>query len=76
MYFATGQKKTISKVENMGEIITLDDRSKWKVGILHKFTSFGWSMMDEVIVSSYLGNKYKIKNTKRNQEIDAEFIEK
>lgn len=76
MYFATGQKQFISKVENMGELITLGDRSKWKVGIFDKSKSMMWMMMDEVTVASYIGNKFKLTHTKRNETIEAEFIQK
>ena len=33
MYFATNQKLSINKVENMGETLVLSDRSVWKVGM-------------------------------------------
>jgi len=36
-YFNTGNKQYINKIENMGEIITRGDGSKWKVDTLDKF---------------------------------------
>lgn len=74
MYFPSG-KQSISRVEKMGEIITLGDRSKWKVGIFDKSKSMMWLMADDVTVASYIGNKFKITHIKRNETVEAEFIE-
>ena len=76
MYFASNQKVSISRVENMGEIITLADRSKWKVSLFDKSKVFSWMMFEDVVVAPYIGNKFKITHTKRNETIEAEFIEK
>lgn len=76
MYFATNQKQSINRVENLGEIITLADRSKWKVSMFDKTKSMMWMMIDDVIVTPYIGNKFKITHVKRNETIEAEFIEK
>lgn len=45
MYFASNQKVSISRVESMGEIITLADRSKWKVNMFDKSKNI---FMDDV----------------------------
>jgi hypothetical protein len=76
MYLATGQKLFIKRIENLGVIITLDDRSKWKVNMFDITKSKLWLVMDEVTVASYIGSKFKITHTKRNETIEAEFITK
>lgn len=75
MYFPSG-KQSISRVENMGETLKLSDRSIWKVGMFDKSKAMMWMMMDEVTIQSYIGNKFKITHTKRNETIEAEFITK
>lgn len=73
VYLGAGSEHQISKIENLGEIITLDDRSQWKVSMFDKSKSIMWMMFDKVIVSSY-GIKYKITNIKRNEIVEAEYI--
>jgi hypothetical protein len=73
VYLGAGSEHQISKRENLGEIITLDDRSQWKVSMFDKSKSIMWMMFDKVIVSSY-GIKYKITNIKRNEIVEAEYI--
>lgn len=74
MYLRTG-KHTIKKVENMGEIIILDDNSKWKVSMFDKSKSMMWMMIDEVTIASYIGSIFKITHTKRNETVDATHLE-
>ena len=73
VYLGTGSEHQISKIENLGEIITLDDRSQWKVSMFDKSKPIMWMMFDKVIVSSY-GIKYKITNIKRNEIVEAVYI--
>ncbi|MBF0345602.1 MAG: hypothetical protein HQL06_15410 [Nitrospirae bacterium] len=73
-YYNTSVKLYISQVESMGEIVTLNDRSRWKVETFEKSTAAMWAMLDDVIVSPYIGSKYTLKNLKRNQEVKASLI--
>ncbi|MEI8102891.1 MAG: hypothetical protein WCG61_05115 [Chlorobium sp.] len=60
----------------MGEIITLNDRSKWKVSLFDKSKVFTWMMLEDVVVAPYIGNKFKITHVNKKETIEAEFIEK
>ena len=73
MYLRTG-KHTIKKVENLGEIITLDDSSRWQVSPIDKFKSMLWMILDKVTVTSCIGSKCKITHTKRNETVEATFL--
>ena len=64
MYLRTG-KHTITKVENMGEFITLDDNSRWQVSMFDKSKSMMWMTSEDVTVSSYIGSKFKITHIKK-----------
>jgi hypothetical protein len=75
MYLSTG-KHSIRKVENGGGLITLDDGSKWEVSTFDKFKSMMWMITDDVNVSSYIGSKFKITHIKRNETIEATYLEK
>jgi hypothetical protein len=75
MCLSTG-KRFVTKVENFGEFITLNDNSHWKVSIFDKSKSMMWMMGDEVMVTSYVGATCKITHTKRNETIEASHIEK
>jgi len=70
MYIGTG-KHYIRKVENLGETITLDDNSVWKVSFMDKTKSMMWLITDNVNVSSYMGDKFKITHLKRNETVEA-----
>jgi hypothetical protein len=70
MYLRTG-KHTIKKIENLGEFITLDDNSRWKVSFIDKTKSMMWMITDEVNVTSYLGDKFKITHIKKKETIEA-----
>ena len=70
MYFGTG-KHSIRKVENLGEIITLDDNSCWKVSFMDKTKSMMWLITDDVTVASHMGDKFKITHIKRNETVEA-----
>jgi len=70
MYLSTG-KHTLKRVESLGEFITLDDNSRWQVSFIDKTKTMMWMIIDEVNVVSYLGNKFKIIHTKRNETIEA-----
>ncbi|MBE0425137.1 MAG: hypothetical protein IBX72_00620 [Nitrospirae bacterium] len=75
MYLRTG-KHSIRKVENGGGLITLDDGSKWEVFTFDKFKSMMWMIIYDVNVSSYIGSKFKITHIKRNESIEATYVEK
>ncbi len=75
MYLRIG-KHSIRKVENGGELITLDDGSKWEVSTFDKFKVMMWTMMDEVTVASYIGSKCKITHIKKKETIEATYLEK
>jgi hypothetical protein len=75
-YLNTKTKQFIRSVENMGETITLSDNSKWKVGMFDKTKSMMWMMMDDVVVADGFLNKHKITHLKRNETVEAEFIQK
>jgi len=75
MYFNTG-KHSIRRVENAGGLITLDDGSKWDVSAFHKMKSMIWMMMDDVLVESYIGSKFKITHIKNKETIEATHLEK
>jgi len=70
MYLNTG-KHSITKVENMGEFITLDDNSRWQVSMFDKSKSMMWMTIDQVTVASYIGTKFKITHIKRNETVEA-----
>ena len=70
MYIGTG-KHSIRKVESLGEIITLDDNSRWKVSFLDKTKSMMWLVTDDVTVASNIGDTFKITHIKRNETVDA-----
>ncbi|OYY74718.1 MAG: hypothetical protein B7Y40_03865 [Gammaproteobacteria bacterium 28-57-27] len=70
MYFGTG-KHSIRKIENLGETITLDDNSRWKVSFIDKVKSMQWLPTDDVNVSSYIGDKFNITHIERNETIEA-----
>ena len=72
MYLRTG-KHTIRRVENLGENITLDDNSSWKVSSFDKSKSMMWMVADEVSVASYMGDKFKITHVRRNETVEATF---
>lgn len=74
MYLNTKQKQSISKIENMGESITLGDRSLWKVNVFDKTKSMMWMIFDDVVVADGFLNKHKITHTKRNETIEAEYL--
>jgi len=73
MYLSTG-KHTIKRVESLGEFITLDDNSRWRVSFIEKTKTMMWMITDGVNVVSYLGNKFKITHTKRNETIEATYL--
>ena len=75
MYLRTG-KHTITKVENMGEFITLDDNSRWQVSMFDKSKSMMWMTIEDVTVSSYIGSKFKITHIKKNETVEATYLEK
>jgi hypothetical protein len=35
-----------------------------------------WMMLEDVVVASYIGNKFKITHISKKETIEAEFIEK
>jgi hypothetical protein len=72
MYLRTG-KHSIRKVENLGENITLDDNSRWKVSFMDKTKSMMWMIADDVNVASYIGDKFKITHVKRNETVEATY---
>jgi hypothetical protein len=74
MYLNTG-KRTIKKIVNLGEIITLDDGSRWKVSFMDKTKSKMWMMLDDVAVASYVGSKYKITHIRKNETIEATLLD-
>jgi hypothetical protein len=73
MYFNTG-KHSIRKVENLGEYITLDDGSRWQVSFMDKSKTMMWMMTDDVSVASYMGSKFKITHSKRNETVEATYV--
>jgi len=73
MYLNNG-RHSIRRVENLGEIIILDDNSKWKVSFMDKSKSMMWMMFDDVTVSSYIGSKYKITHIKKNETVEATLL--
>jgi hypothetical protein len=75
MYTNTGIH-TIKKVEKLGEFITLNDRSSWKVSIVDKSKSIMWMITDEVTVIPHVGSEFKITHTKRHETIEATYLGK
>jgi hypothetical protein len=76
IYLNTGQKLFITKSESMGGLLTLSDRSQWKVSSFDKTTSMLWMAIDDVIVSDGFLGKYKITHIKRKETVEAELIQK
>jgi len=74
MYFKTG-KHSIRKVESLGEYITLDDGSRWQVSFMDKTKTMMWMMIDDVSVAPYIGNKFKITHIKRNETVEAAYLQ-
>ena len=75
-YFNCG-KHSISSVNNGGQIIVLDDKSKWKVSLFDKFTSIMWSINDKVTVKSNIGSKFTIERqtiSGKIEKIEATYL--
>lgn len=73
MYLNSGVHR-IKETENQGEIIVLDDDSKWKVSPYYRSKSRGWQAGDEVKVAADAGSKSRITHAGRNEFIEASFI--
>lgn len=75
MYYSTG-KHTIKKIESRGEFITLEDNSRWKISFLDKIKSMMWMITEDVNVTSYVGDKFKITHIEKNENVEATFLSK
>ncbi len=71
MYLNTGTKHSIRKVEDLGQIIILDDGSRWKVSMFDKSKSMMWIPLDEVTIQPS-GIIYKLTHLKRKETVEAE----
>jgi len=67
-------KRTIRKNENFGEILTLDDGTRWKVNPLDKNKAGLWGQSDEVDIDDGFLGKHKITNIKRKENVEARII--
>ena len=72
MYFNTG-KHSILRIENFGETIVLDDKSRWKVDLMDKTKSMMWMILDDVTVVGS-GNTFKITHVKRKETVGVSHL--
>jgi len=60
---------SIRKIENSGKLITLDDSSKWEVGLFDVSTSMFWLPGDTVTVSSNKMTKVSLTGRKETVSV-------
>jgi len=73
MIINTG-KYYITKVENSGEFITLNNGSRLKVSFIDKITTVLWLPMTNVTVDSINFKTVKITNPQENKTIEVTLL--
>lgn len=73
MYLGTYTTHRISRVENLGGLIILDDGSKWEVSMMDKSNSMTWLISDQIKVESHM-MQYRLMNQNRNSSVVAKHL--
>jgi hypothetical protein len=73
MYLGTHSLRRVSRVENLGAIIVLDDGSRWEVSLMDKAKSMTWLMTDQVKVESHM-MQYRLTNQNRGSSVVAKHL--
>jgi hypothetical protein len=74
MYLGTNMTHRVTRVENLGGVVVLDDGSKWEVQMMDKSKSMMWLMSDQVKVESYMVHQYRLTNQKQNASVLAKHV--
>lgn len=73
-YYGTSMQHWITRVEDGGALVVLEDGSRWQIDTIDRIDTMLWLPTEKVTVKQWAGKTYELTNLKRNKTAKAQYL--